>query len=76
VTKLPVLDASASLIGSELPPLPRYGALALRSAVPQRPKPSPLCDCVRVHRHMIPDEMSIPSSASLAYRGGAMRYSP
>ena len=27
-------------------------------------------------RNIMPDDMGIPSSASLAYRGGAMRYSP
>jgi hypothetical protein len=27
-------------------------------------------------RRIIPDDVSIPSSAVLAYRGGAMRYSP
>jgi hypothetical protein len=49
-------------------------APALRRFAPSRcPKPSPLCGCVRVHQHMIPDDMSIPSSASLAYRGGAKR---
>jgi hypothetical protein len=69
-----VLGASASIMGSELPPpLPRYGAPALRSAPPRFPKLSPLCGCVRVHQHIIPDDMSIPSSAPLAYRGGAMR---
>jgi hypothetical protein len=31
----------------------------------------PLRGCVRVHQHMIPDDMSIPSSASLTYQDGA-----
>jgi hypothetical protein len=30
------------------------------SPPPRCPKPSPLCGCVRVHQHMIPDDMSIP----------------
>jgi hypothetical protein len=45
----------------------------LRFAPSRCPKPSPLCGCVCVHQHKIPDDMSIPSSASLAYGGGAMQ---
>ena len=51
----------------------RWEAPALRFAPSRCPKPSPLCGCVCVHQNIIPDDMSIPSSASLAYRGGAMR---
>jgi hypothetical protein len=55
--------------GSELPV---YLAPALRSAPPRCPKLSPLCGCVRVHQHIIPDDMSAPRWRSWAYRGGAM----
>jgi hypothetical protein len=44
----------------------------LRSAPPRCPKPAPLCGCVRVHQHIIPDDMSIPRRRSWPYRGGAM----
>jgi hypothetical protein len=41
-------------------PLPRAARLFSCSPPPRCPKPSPLCGCVRVHQHMIPDDLSIP----------------
>jgi hypothetical protein len=54
-------------------------SVCARIAPPRCPKPSPSRTyaarplCVRVHQGLIPDDMSIPSSAVLLYRGGAMR---
>ena len=70
----PVLGAPASIIGSELPLLPLYGAPTLRFAPPGCPKPSPnrfVCvgSCVRVDQHIIPGGVSIPSPVVLALSG-------
>ena len=74
VTKLPVLDTPASLIGSELsvclapalrfaPPRCRRGCLMYTSATSLP---------VLYIRNIIPDDIGSPSG-SLAYRGGAMQ---
>ena len=47
----------------------RWEAPALRFAPSRCPKLSPLCGCVCVHQNMIPDDMSIPSSASPGLSG-------
>src|SRR5215218_2369546 len=58
--------------GVGAPTGPPLGAPARRFAPPRCPKPSPLCGCVRVHQHIIPDDMSVHRRRSWSYRGGAM----
>ena len=73
----PVLSAPASIIGSEYPKS-WYRAPTLRFSPSRCLKPSPnrpsaVRPLVSVYTtHIIPDDKSIPSSACLAYRGGAM----
>jgi hypothetical protein len=50
--------------------LPRPDAL---SPHPTAPVLCRVARCVRVHQHMIPDDMSIPSPASLALSGRGFR---
>jgi hypothetical protein len=67
-----VLGPLASLIGSEFP-LP-----GLRPSLcpgPMRQGVSYVQISVVYIRNTLPDDMSVPSSASLAYQGGAKRYS-
>ena len=67
--------------GVGAPTGPRCGAPALRFAPSRCPKPSPrqsLCraaSCVRVHQHIIPDDMSIPSPAILTLSGRGLEWS-